>query len=201
LGVGLFFRLMDAQDVERVLVVLFRSGVPMTASDIAREMSFGHGWLGIDEADVAVAHLVDTGWLKPEGEGFLPSKNLEHVKIPLSWMPRPSRLLEAMPPSEQPAPHEAQAAPSPEKEADAPAKVGRSEPVESDDPRVRLEGRLVGFIARASGLDRAEVKRRAERKQHALRPCTSWLGLALVAHDQGLDMNAIVDALSPNAQP
>ena len=92
-------------------------------------------------------------------------------------------------------------APAPKQEAAAPAKLGRSAPVESDDPRVRLEGRLVGFIARASGLDRAEVKRRAERKQHALRPCTSWLGLALVAHDQGLDMNAIVDALSPNAQP
>ncbi len=201
MGVGLFLCPMDAQDVERVLVVLFRSGVPMTASDIAREMSFGHGWLGIDEADVAVAHLVDTGWLKPEGDGFLPSKNIEHVKIPLSWMPRPSRLLEATPPTEQPVVPEAQPAPAPKQEAAAPAKLGRSAPVESDDPRVRLEGRLVGFIARASGLDRAEVKRRAERKQHALRPCTSWLGLALVAHDQGLDMNAIVDALSPNAQP
>ena len=194
---------MDAQDVERVLVVLFRSGVPMTASDMAREMSFGHGWLGIDEADDAVAHLIDTGWLKPEGDGFLPSKNLEHVTIPLSWIPRPSRLLEASSPTEQPVRPdvaEAQPVPAPNQAAPVPAKVGGAAPVESDDPRVRLEGRLVGFIARASGLARADVKRRAERKQHALRPCTSWLGLALVAHDQGLDMNAIVDALSPNAQ-
>jgi hypothetical protein len=200
LGVGLFYRSMDAQDVERVLVVLFRSGAPMTASDIAREMSFGHGWLGIDEADVAVTQLIDTGWLKSEGQGFLPSKNLDHVKIPLSWTPRPSRLLEARSPTEQPVPSEVQPAPALKQEAAAPAKVGHSTPIESDDPRVRLEGRLVGFIARASGLERQEVKRRAERKQHALRPCTSWLGLALVAHDQGLDMNAIVDALSPNAQ-
>ena len=200
MGAGLFFWPMDAQDVERVLVVLFRSGVPMTASDMAREMSFGHGWLGIDEADAAVAHLIGTGWLKPEGDGYLPSKNLEHVHIPLSWMPRPSRLLEATTPTEQPEVAEDQPLPAPKKAAPSPAKVEHAAPVESDDPRVRLEGRLVGFIARASGLDRAEVKRRAERKQHALRPCTSWLGLALVAHDQGLDMNAIVDALSPNAQ-
>lgn len=191
---------MDAQDVERVLVVLFRSGVPMTASDMAREMSFGHGWLGIDEADDAVAHLIDTGWLQPEGAGFLPSKNLAHVQIPLSWMPRPSRLFEATAPTEQPDVAKTQPVRAPKQTAPAPAKAGDAAPVESDDPRVRLEGRLVGFIARASGLDRAEVKRRAERKQHALRPCTSWLGLALVAHDQGLDMNAIVDALSPNAQ-
>ena len=191
---------MDAQDVERVLVVLFRSGVPMTASDMAREMAFGHGWLGIDEADQAVAHLIGTGWLKTEGNGFLPSKSLEHVNIPLSWMPRPSRLLEATAPTEQPDVAEDQPQPVPKKTTTPPAKVEPTAPVDSDDPRVRLEGRLVGFIARASGLDREEVKRRAERKQHALRPCTSWLGLALVAHDQGLDMNAIVDALSPNAQ-
>ena len=111
-------------------------------------------------------------------------------------MPRPSRLLDASPPGEAPAPPPSADAPV---EAPKPKENTTTSSPESDDPRVRLEGRLVGFIARASGLDKAEVQRRAERKQHALRPCTSWLGLALVAHDQGLDMNAIVDALAPNA--
>lgn len=190
--------MMDPLDVERTLLVLFRSGLPMTASDMARTMAFGQGWLGIDEADAVVARLIETGWLRAEGEGYLPSRDLGHVKVPLSWMPRPSRLLEAMAPGEVAAPPAPSAPPvtAPEPKAtDAPAPTP-----ESDDPRVRLEGRLIGFIARASGLERAEVQRRAERKQHALRPCTSWLGLALVAHDQGLDMNAIVDALAPNAQ-
>ena len=188
---------MDAQDVERTLLVLFRSGVPMTASDLARTMAFGQGWLGIDEADAVVAHFIESGWLRAEGDAYLPSRDLAHVHVPLSWMPRPSRLMDAQPPGEAPSvPPPADApvkAPKPKSETEA------QEP-QSDDPRVRLEGRLVGFIARASGLDRGEVQRRAERKQHALRPCTSWLGLALVAHDQGLDMNAIVDALAPNAQ-
>lgn len=188
---------MDPQDVERTLLVLFRSGAPMTASDLARTMAFGQGWLGIDEADAVVAHFIQTGWLRPEGDAYLPSRDLAHVQVPLSWMPRPSRLMDAQPPGEVPP------APTP---AEAPVKGSKTgaeaKPVEreSDDPRVRLEGRLVGFIARASGLERAEVQRRAERKQHALRPCTSWLGLALVAHDQGLDMHAIVDALAPTAQ-
>lgn len=191
------WRIMDPQDVERTLLVLFRSGVPLSASDLARTMAFGQGWLGIDEADAVVAHFIETGWLRPEGDAYLPSRDLAHVHVPLSWMPRPSRLLDAQAPGEPPTPPSPAEAPV---EAPKPTpKAAAAEP-ESDDPRVRLEGRLVGFIARASGLDKAEVQRRAERKQHALRPCTSWLGLALVAHDQGLDMNAIVDALAPNAQ-
>jgi len=189
---------MAAEDVERALLVLFRSGVPMQASDMARTMAFGQGWLGIEEADNVVAHLIDTGWLSSAEGGYLPSRDLSEIKVPLSWMPRPSRLLEATPPGEPAAKAVAPvAAPA---ETKAPPPRPASNDADSDDPRVRLEARLVGFIARASGLDRSEVKRRAERKQHALRPCTSWLGLALVAHDQGLDMNAIVDALSPNAQ-
>jgi len=184
---------MAAEDVERALLVLFRSGVPMQASDMARTMAFGQGWLGIEEADNVVAHLIDTGWLSSAEGGYLPSRDLSDVKVPLSW-----RLLEATPPGEPAAKAVAPvAAPA---ETKAPPPTPAYDDADSDDPRVRLEARLVGFIARASGLDRSEVKRRAERKQHALRPCTSWLGLALVAHDQGLDMNAIVDALSPNAQ-
>ena len=188
---------MDPQDVERTLLVLFRSGAPMTASDLARTMAFGQGWLGIDEADAVVAHFIETGWLRAEGGGYLPSRDLDHVQVPLSWMPRPSRLLDAQPPGASPAPLRSPQAPA---KAPIPIAEVKATTSESDDPRVRLEGRLLGFIARASGLDRAEVQRRAERKQHALRPCTSWLGLALVALDQGLEMNAIVDALAPHAQ-
>ena len=198
MGVRPWLDSMGVQDVERALLVLFRSGLPMTASDMARTMAFGQGWLGIEEADAVVLHLIETGWLQAEGDGYLPSRDLSAVEVPLSWMPRPSRLLDATAPGAAVA-----ASPEPVPPAQviaSPLPVAEPEANESDDPRVRLEGRLVGFIARASGLERAEVKRRAERKQHALRPCTSWLGLALGAHDQGLDMNAIGDALSPNAQ-
>ena len=95
---GTRWRIMDPQDVERTLLVLFRSGVPLSASDLARTMAFGQGWLGIDEADAVVAHFIETGWLRPEGDAYLPSRDLAHVHVPLSWMPRPSRLLDAQAP-------------------------------------------------------------------------------------------------------
>ena len=52
------------------------------------------------------------------------------------------------------------------------------------------------YIARASGLDSEEVQRRAARKQRALVHVTGWMALALVARDQGLDMESVIQALS-----
>ena len=62
--------------------------------DLARTMAFGQGWLGIDEADAVVAHFITTGWLRPEGDAYLPSRDLHtstsrcpgcHVR-PACWM-------------------------------------------------------------------------------------------------------------------
>ena len=190
-----------AIDVHRALSVLFRDGASLTASDLAREIAFVHGWLGIAEAEDAVARLVKTGWLVEEEGGLQPAERLQDLHLPLGWMPRPAHLLEAGPWSPKMAQVEADTKP-PADAAPSPSKAPDIDdlPAENSDPRSKVEGRLLAFIARQSGLDRAEVQRRAERKRQALRPCTSWLAMALVAREQGLDMGAIVDALSPKAQ-
>ena len=64
------------------------------------------------------------------------------------------------------------------------------------DPRERLTQRLVKFIARKSGLEASELQRRAERKISAFHNITPWLAYALVAREQGLAMQDIVDALA-----
>ncbi len=188
-----------SDDLQRALAVLFRDGRPMDPSDLAREMAFVHGWLSIGDADMAVTRLQQQGWLTQDKGGIVPHGMHAAVHPPLGWMPRPSNLLE----------------PPPWRDDDVPVPPAKDEPQQvpsastvqppettqrpDNDPRARLEGRLIAFIARASGVERDEVQRRADRKQRALRPCTSWLALALVAREQGLDMRAIVDALSPTA--
>ena len=67
---------------------------------------------------------------------------------------------------------------------------------EENDPRAATTRRLMKYIARASGLDSEEVQRRATRKQRALVHVTGWMALALVARDQGLDMDSVIEALS-----
>jgi len=189
-----------SDDLQRALAVLFRDGRAIDASDLAREMAFVHGWLSTGDADTAVIRMVEQGWLTNEGAGLVPSEATNQVHPPLGWMPRPSNLLD-------PTPWQAQAqaaipAAPPEAPKVAAERTSISPALDvsaATDPRARVEGRLIGFVARSSGLERDEVLRRAQRKQQALRPCTSWLALALVAREQGLDMGAIVDALSPSA--
>ena len=67
---------------------------------------------------------------------------------------------------------------------------------ETNDPRASTTRRLLKYIARASGLETEEVQRRATRKQRALVHVTGWMALALVARDQGLDMDSVIQALS-----
>ena len=64
------------------------------------------------------------------------------------------------------------------------------------DPRVKLTKRLTKFIANASKIEVEEVERRANRKHKALAVATNWMCLALVAREQGIQMQEIVDALA-----
>jgi len=70
-------------------------------------------------------------------------------------------------------------------------------------PVDRAEGSipvLIDIIARESGLENKEVVRRAQRKRRALGPVTLWMALALVAREQGLDMQRVSSAIDRAAQ-
>lgn len=54
---------------------------------------------------------------------------------------------------------------------------------------------LIDLIAKESGLANREVVRRAQRKRRALGPVTLWMALALVAREQGLDMERVTAAI------
>jgi len=59
---------------------------------------------------------------------------------------------------------------------------------------------LIQLISKESGLGSKEVVRRAQRKRRALVPVTLWMALALVAREQGLDMNKISSAIDNAAE-
>jgi len=78
--------------------------------------------------------------------------------------------------------------------------------IESSKPSMpvdRVEGSiptLIELIASQSGLDNKEVVRRAQRKRRALGPVTLWMALALVAREQGLDMQSVSSAIDKAAE-
>ena len=55
---------------------------------------------------------------------------------------------------------------------------------------------LKKYISRQTKIPIDEIERRSERKQKALTYASNWLCLALIAREQGLEMEQIVSSLS-----
>jgi len=75
--------------------------------------------------------------------------------------------------------------------------IGEQENI-TKDPRSKMERRLKKFVSKQSKLDMDEIERRILRKKNALGMVSNWLCIALIAREQGLEMNSIVEALSIN---
>jgi hypothetical protein len=192
----------EVEDIRRVLTIAFRGTDGLSPQDFERTLSFDMEWVAPHEAEAAVKALHRAGWLK-EVEGLLvPAVSVRDVAVPFGWFPRPSRLLQPVPASQAtlpPKPASTDAKPASNPGDDKEGRETTPAPVptrDTDDPRARLLQRVIGYVARQSGLEREELRRRAERKQAAFDLITPWLAYALVAREQGLEMNGIVDALA-----
>ncbi|MGB1985472.1 MAG: DUF2240 family protein [Candidatus Poseidoniaceae archaeon] len=187
----------ESEDIRRVLAICFRGVLELDALDIERILSLDMGWLKPDEATTAVQALIKAGWLTGAQESLSPIEDFSSSSTPLGWFPRPQRLLNPNPFSRDDSEpiEEVNETPLPtstEKKSTPVAELKE----ETNDPRASTTRRLLKYIARASGLETEEVQRRATRKQRALVHVTGWMALALVARDQGLDMDSVIQALS-----
>jgi len=189
----------DAEDIRRVLAICFRGETELDVMDIERILSLDMGWLKPDEAASSVQALIAAGWLTGSQENLSPVDDFSSSVTPLGWYPRPQRLIHPVPykPMEDSATESDDGTATIESvtvKPTTPTLVQLKE--EENDPRAATTRRLMKYIARASGLDSEEVQRRATRKQRALVHVTGWMALALVARDQGLDMDSVIQALS-----
>ena len=192
----------DIDDICRALAVCFRHGSSLSDLDIERVLSFDMGWLSPEEASTAVHALIDTGWLIGDDESLQSVVKNNTVTTPLGWFPRPSRLTNPISydsklftstsePTSKPIVEEM-------KKSETKPKVQSNSEVTSKDPRAKMERRLKRFVAKQSKLDIEEIERRVQRKKSALSFVTVWMCIALVAREQGLEMDDIIQALSAN---
>jgi hypothetical protein len=191
----------DVADIRTVLAICFRDGKPLDAIDVERMLSFDMEWLSPDDAEIAVQSLIAAGWLCGEEHALTPNINLSGITAPLGWFPRPSRLTNPVSVKLNEQINETivtelvdevitiNATPTKKIEITV-LKENHS------DPRAKLTKRLTKFIANTSKIEIEEVERRANRKQKALAIATNWMCLALVAREQGIQMQEIVDALA-----
>ena len=187
-------------DILRTLCHVFKSEDSLEIEDVERILSFDLRFLTPDDSEQAVRRLIESGWLIEKDEiltSTIPLSGIE--KPPLSWMPRPIRLLNPVNYNRENLKDE------PRSEQNKPQTVSEVQPkiakksqqtVNADDPRSGKERLLLGYISRKTGLAKEEIIRRRDRKNKALEPSTTWICLALIAREQGLEMSEIIQSLS-----
>ncbi|MGB1766390.1 MAG: DUF2240 family protein [Poseidonia sp.] len=185
----------DVDDVRRALTIVFRGVESVARADLERMFSFDMEWVAPHEAENVTSALESAGWLVESNGQLRLGVELGEVDVPFGWFPRPARLMRPV------------AATSTQNSGDDLAPTDSSPPVQptpaaqsepealSGDPRARLTKRVARFISRQSGLSMDELHRRAERKTRAFHLITPWMAYALVAREQGLVMDDIVQAL------
>lgn len=185
----------DVDDVRRALTIVFRGVESVARADLERMFSFDMEWVAPHEAENVTSALESAGWLVESNGQLRLGVELGEVDVPFGWFPRPARLMRPV------------AATSTQNSGDEFASTDSSPPVQptpaaqpepealSGDPRARLTKRVARFISRQSGLSMDELHRRAERKTRAFHLITPWMAYALVAREQGLVMDDIVQAL------
>ena len=188
----------DYYDICRVLSLCYRGVEVLSDLDLERILSFDMGWLSPEDAEIAVSALINRGWLVGSRDELTLAGEIEQKETPPGWFPRPTRLTEPV----KFTAIKQESTPSMDEDktevATQPATVSTAKPSlpELNDPREKLAGRLTKFIARQSKLSIEEINRRATRKKQALVYVSNWFCLALVAREQGIEMESIVSSLS-----
>ena len=164
---------------------------PIDKEVVCRIWAFDLGWFDMVTASRVRDNLLQSGWIDATSEGFTPAIDIEAIEVPFGWLPT-MRLLESppnLPKGMKPVPEQ--------KQEVVVEPVRKSTETASVDPASAHITPLLEQISAASGLEKKEVLRRAQRKRRALGPVTLWMALLLVAREQKLAMSPFIQTISP----
>lgn len=155
----------------------------VSSRDLSRMWSLEMQWFSPEVAQSLVLRLHQSGWLVGESDSLFPCFTpLQHTPE-LGWRPFLSRVdVIPEPPPGQP---EKTTRKSEEPVPSAPDDIPQSEE--------NTDSKLASMIASMSGLDKREVIRRAQRKRRALGPVSLEVAMLLLAREQNLEMEKLVE--------
>ena len=186
----------DSEDIRRVISLSFRGQQSISDLDLERILSFDMEWLSPEEAETAVSKLIENGWLIGNRESLTPAFDARSITTPIGWYPRPSRLLQPVEFGQKESADEEITSESNSNATIIETRVVEQTSKNLSDPREKLANRLKKYISRQTKIPIDEIERRSLRKQKALTYASNWLCLALIAREQGLEMEQIVTSLS-----
>lgn len=192
----------DQIEVRRLLAVTFQELDPDRApsATVMRIWSLDLNWTDSKSAGELLEALIQNGWLSIDGDIISCNANLRDVEIPLGWSPMMRRMLSGVP-------MDAVSEENP-KFSDPIVSASVIQDISEDnlvlpspsnsggksiDSMVANIRPIRAYIAEKSGLDLAEVQRRAQRKRSACPPMTLWMALLLLGREQRIDVSSFIE--------
>ena len=181
-------------DMRRILAITWKDDVskPKSIEEIARYWSLNLQWLNPEEALLAATRFSENGWLKIEGEGYIPAVRIQGTIAPLGWWPKSSLFLGET--KNDLAPNEEQGNVF---ESDDSTNVSKKPISKTNEGEGVIIKRMIRYVSSKSGVDREEIERRAKRKVAALGHITYRMSVILVAKEQGLDVTDLLSLEPP----
>jgi hypothetical protein len=171
-------------EISMLLSISFRGveGSELSKGDLVRMWSLDLQWFSPESSSQLVEKLLRSNWLVGSDNSVSPNRSVSIVQPELGWRPFLDRI------SHFPSPPDGNLQDSNLKEdcQEPPELVVVGKPLSSE------LGSLPSSISKMSGLDRAEVVRRAKRKRMALGLVSLRMAMLLLAREQNLEMDDLV---------
>jgi len=174
----------DENEISMLLSISFHGveGSKLSKGDLVRMWSLDLQWFSPESSSQLVERLHTSGWLVGSDSSLSPNRNISMVQPELGWRPFLDRVRHFPSP-----PNEDLYDSKPKEE-----EKDRLEVVVEEKPMSSELGSLTISISEMSGLDRAEVVRRAKRKKMALGLVSLRMAMLLLAREQNLEMDDLV---------
>jgi len=155
---------------------------PLSKKYLTRFWSIDTQWMSFSDADKLIDELLKKKWIIKDNLSFYPNFNIDLGNINFGWYPNDSILLELPEMSHN------------HKQEINEHRIHKTF-VTSEESLTSKERRLARYISAKTGILKDEVIRRTKRKKRSLGQITNSLCLLLIAKEQGMDMNELIEAI------
>ena len=156
---------------------------PLSKKYLTRFWSIDTQWMSFSDAEKLINELILKEWLINLDSSISPNFSINIEKIDFGWNPDKSIHFEL---------------PKMTLESKEVINVQTNKEkimVTSEEDFTNKERRLVRYISAKTGVLKEEIVRRARRKKRSLGQITNSLCLLLIAKEQGMEMNELIEAI------
>ena len=159
---------------------------PLSKKYVARYWSIDTQWMNHSEAEILISKLIEEKWIVEENKLLSPNINIDLESISFGWAPK-KVIHEKIPQNKI-------------KSKNQEINKNTEEIKESESSNIielnNSQRRLVRYISANTGVLKNEIIRRCARKKRSLGQITTTVCLLLIAKEQGMEMNELVEGIN-----